>query len=629
MVAPKALTGAPVTITVDGVDLHKYGLIVNNVHNPLPSAVESIIQLKNRDGAFDFTNCYGSRVMTISGEIIADNHDGLNNNIDGLNSLFRLKSDKTGIKVIFSDKSDRVWTCRYSSFDVQTKTLKNYGRTANYTLTLSCLKPWSESTTPRYGYARISINKNLHIIYSGTMRTPLNYTMLMGHFDGRINYLDVLGDSKQASFWSGSNCTIGTESDPLAYDGNCVEFERVSDGSFKISSGQLLLNYVGKSDPHVLIAKVRTRATITLRVVYDGNITREKTILPLELNQYASGYMILYPEDLEEASQLQIEVDVLDDSEDDEVSVDSVALYRLNDLFDQDYPYDYFVPPPYVGYVAFLKNLDLPKLTLSSSNNIFPWKTSDGLAGFWEVESNYEEERVLSIVKDPLGIKPCLLFYCRSIDSVSATGPRVPVTKLKTYRIFFETMCTLFEKAGPVGYVKIVFYVRDETGNQLMTESQVSIEEANGVWERHFIKVEDLPEGAMFGEFIIANGGEVNSKVFIKNILIVDELDPDAPHEEYIDPVIQTQSPGGLSNYKEEVQVNNENMVVVRFSGNTGAGNGMSGFAGDRFILSPGKNVLSLRDARWSDNSNSPVENPEQQSLGTAVIIYSYTERYL
>lgn len=611
MAAPSSLAGASTTITVDGIDLHVYGLTVLSVSNPLPQAVESMAQIKGKDGAFDFTKNYSYRNMTISGDITADSHSQLVSYIDSINTLFRLRENGSTFKLIFSDQPDRAWLCRYSSFDVQTKSLKNYGKTASYVLTLTCAKPFAEAIEPTFGFARLSMNKPLSINYSGTVKTPLNLVVRNGHVNVALpNKMDVGGNPISTSLrWVTTNCDlVSSERIRNSYSEYVIELSRIADPLQNyLATIEDLLPLLNITKSYVFGVRVMSKGDITFRIVLTGGTDKE-VVIPSSFVYYKDGFIVITPEDLEDVTAVSFEIEISGDSPDADLAIiDGVYLYELMDIFDTDMLTENFVPPPYItGSEVVLTDLEL---ILSKTKNIFLWAPEDGVS----VNNFITGITSASTIKDPIGDEAVLYFDKEGI----CYSDYMQVLPAKSYVVSYEYLMLMSEDlAGdPDTTVDINFH---KEGYYTTYSFRPVI---NSVWTKESAAISP-GQGSYLISISIKNADR-NIKLYIKNIMVRESTESSS----YEKPVFLKQSIFGDISKNNEISIDNERLVF-RFNDaeNKAVTNAANVVSGDRLELSPGSNTLMFRDARHNITTHSGIA---ESSTGTACVIYSYRKRFL
>jgi predicted phage tail component-like protein len=599
MAAPRALNGAPTTITVDGVDLHTYGVTITSVDNPLPPAIESSVSILGRDGVLDFTKNYGARTMTIQGDITADSHSLLMGYIDSLNALFRLRERGETFKVIFSDQSDRYWTCRFDGFSPKLKTLKNYGRTANFTLSFKLAKPYAEATQLTRTYKRLSNNTSLRIDYPGSIKTPINLNISPTE---EVNLLDIvtgLISSENYLAWTYYNATGSNNSTDRLYGTNSVQVSRSSAGEYyaEIDVTSLIdtsKNYVfssycinGLGILNIFLDDLFYQAEPTL----EGNTGRTELVVTSAM---LSGVT-------------SIRMQLWNDGSQTSFSIDGAFCYELQ-ACDTDGDLTDFVAPPYKINSTLFVN---PQIELYNGRNIYPYNNTE--------EPNANE--FVAAINDPIGSSK--VFILQSADNTTKVynSAKVDVIPGKYYRVSFEAITRRYVSIGSPSGLSCYVNFENELGESVEDSTDISTETM--VWQPVWFRIQ-APQSKtrMFFELRCVRS---ECKLFFKNIMIYEESSPSESFlTEYIPPNKRKQAYTGSFYEGSELTINNENLTVDASNlGTESVANGMSGFSGDRLELSPGINYLRLRDARTG------AANPESASTGTCACWISYRARFL
>lgn len=234
MTTPAKLSGAPASITIDGIDLHSYGFLLMEVDNPTPEVVESQVTIPNKHGALDFTKTYSTRHMNISGKMMADTHAQLMSNIDGLKKLFRLKQNGETFQVIIQDQTDRYWSCRYGGgISISMNSVVIHSKTAAVYFPLYCTKPYSEKTTLTTETFFMHLHRDYKIDYAGTFPAPLAIEMRPRFYENLVE--KKLGDlSEDNSLMSSQiNCFGSDAAGSNLYGTNRTVWTRAGGGSYQ------------------------------------------------------------------------------------------------------------------------------------------------------------------------------------------------------------------------------------------------------------------------------------------------------------------------------------------------------------------------------------------------------------
>lgn len=606
MAAPRSLTGAPTTITVDGVDLHVYGVTITSVDNPLPAAIESTINALGLDGAIDFTKNYGTRQMSVTGEITADNHAALLVYIDELTKLFRLRENGEMIKVIFSDQPDRYWSCRYSGFSPKLKTLKNYGRTAAFQLNFVCVKPYAEATSITSAKIRLNMKKDVVFDYPGTIKTPINFNITEDVNDNILDFVTSKVSSEDPTAWTYSNAT-GSTSATKMYGSYSVNTTRVSAGSYY---AEINVSTEITNDKSYVVEgyTLKNSESVSLQVISNEGIIKTATFTG-STGAFNFAQIKLIPSDLTGKTGIKVRI-YCAGTTNASFLIDGMLMYEASDI-DTDFNTSAYVSPPYLtlGMIATSR----PKIVMVAGKNLFPCNNGE-LA--WS-------DTGVDICNDPIGNEQCTMYY--SEDNNSNMSLLIPITQNKTYKL---TTSVLLDTIGPVGEgfgftLLILFYTETLDLVETGAANGFSYTTPSVSWVNSQIRV-TAPSGTLYARVLISSSDLNACKVYIKNISIEEEIVSGDAFNSYT-PYNKTEQTflGDVSGYNE-LNFNNDKLTS-RFNSFDlkSSVNAMQYFSGDKIELMPGINTLRYYDARYG------AAHPETASRGTCFCMYSYRARYL
>lgn len=604
MTTPAALTGATTTVTVDGVDLHTYGMIVVGVSNPMPDARESTVSIPGRHGDFDFTKRYGGRTITIQGHVISDTHSQLLSNIDSLKKFFRLRDNGDSFKVIFQDQSDRYWTCRYAGgFALDYNSLWMYGRAINFTLNLRCVKPYAESTTLTTELAFLHCLKNKVISYPGTFPVPLQMKLS----DRRqVNILEKAGAggcNESGIYWTMTNGGATDYTGDKVYGSKSVKV--TGSGSFPVSAEISATSEIDTSKYYVFAAYTKPITSSTsylyLDAVITGGATQSVAFDSYSTDTWNFAFLKISPDMLSGASGVSFRLRA--QSAVTDFLIDSVFIYEITaDEFDD---LEYF-PPPYLSDPSGDHILPAKNPTIKTFNgfNIYEFLNGDN-SGTW-VGSTPQ------IVTDPLGSGDMVFMFA---SNATVSSPGFYVTGGKIYKCSFKFYVEMGSAARlNVGYVFLT------EGSNLSDSALIAA--ASGGWTDYQQTV-TLKKSARAGVFRITPY-TIDYKIFIKDLMIVEVASESDPFVSYEKPVISQASLTRTFDYHDEIFIDFDKMIAQDhdYSAKTTV-NAMGNLIADRLQLLPGQNTIRYSDSRKTSAT------PELESCGSIYAQLSYRTRYL
>lgn len=607
MSRPTILTGATQTISIDGIDMKEYGMLVTGVDNPLPQVRESTMSIPGRDGDFDFTRHYGGRIMTISGYVTGDSHSGLMANLDSLKAFFRLRENGSTFKVIFQDQSTRYWTSRYAGgFSPNFQAPWMYGRAVNFSLTLYCVKPYAEATTVTTANWFLHCLQNRSISYAGSLRTPLAINLkprVYANLQEAAN-----GPSSEGDYWNEVNCTSSTDTTRI-YGAYSVKLTRSTAAPFYATSNyvcgsDVTKNYViggyiyGFNDSHV-----------TLQAMANSSVVASSAFGQVPAYGWGFAFVKVTAAMLTATSGLMMRV--YDDGGDASILVDGLFCYEITAAEAADSTY---FPPPYMSDTAGddyvpPKN---PKLLLCRNINIAPIK--NGVNPGW-----VQSPEKVTMVADPFGSDDmCFLYSTASPVSQDVYSPVMYLTGGKTYKISFDYYVEHF--TGTQAYVGFSGFVE---GGLVSNQITWIVAYAAGTgWATYQAKHTAGMAEAEGRIFFGAYDGVV--RIYVKNIMVVEAVTPADAYDAYVAPDQGDAEYTGTFDDGDNLILDNDRMTAYKQDFSTGLStNGLINLVSDRLCIEPGTNVLRYLDAR------AGAAAPEAESCGGMYATVSYRARYL
>lgn len=608
MAAPRALTSFSKYIDIDGIDMHLYGMVVHKVINPIPPPVESSVSIPGRDGAFDFSRVFGSRTITIEGEIIANNHSTLLTYIEEINKIIRLRSDGRTYKLIFSDQSDRYWNVRISYSDMQFKGYSGCGKTMRFSMRFLSPKPFAEKTTMSIYYDRLSINKPVAMYNVGNYKTPVN--VLLKSIVAHNIVEDVPGYSEihECAWAEYENCsvsytsegkiygpsgTVVTQTNPAISSTVTMAIDTIIDKtkSFFISCFVLAEN----------IGSIKLKFETSSEVVFEDEVTPPGAFWK-QLFVYVDKDLV----DPDDNFYLDLICDGTGSA--DSFIVNGTCIYYTDanyDTLERAIPYS-------VG------SLPASDLTLRMFNNLntFPYKNGQS------TEEWNDLSYILGVTKNPIDDGNCLVVrasaYTNSAQYV--ISPLTPVQSGVNYRISIDYY--LREITGTGAGIYLACYAEN---NILIDYSQMAITLTTaGSGFTTYASTYRMPAGTMFLAIHVVSN-DADYVLYLKNIMVAYQAGETAPG--YEPAVIFKQYYTGDIAQGDSLSIDNENgycrLERAEPVNNESISNAMQYFSGDLFQLEPGYNFLTMDDAR------SESLTPEDASSGTLGILYSYRARFL
>jgi hypothetical protein len=212
MSRPISLTGATVTIKVNGTDLKDYGVVINEIPNGMPSVRDLSETVPTRNGSIDNSNTWESKEISLTGDIVGDSASSLRDNIDAVKKLFRIREDGEPISIELQNRTGYVWTVRLVSFSITPKASWFAGTKASLTISVKAMTPFMEASTPTETSGRMKIGKIETISYAGNAVAPLDIEI-----KGLTVTNKLYNVSDATAGWTTVNCAIATDAGSTAF----------------------------------------------------------------------------------------------------------------------------------------------------------------------------------------------------------------------------------------------------------------------------------------------------------------------------------------------------------------------------------------------------------------------------
>ena len=652
MAVPSALATAPTTITIDGNDLHTYGMIVTKVNNPVPKARSSSISINGRDGDFDFSKNYGSRIMSLSGYIIADTHEDLNSYLDSLKGFFRLRENNDSIILIFKDEPTKQWTCKYSGSFTNSHISKWYfGLGVKFSLSLKCVKPYAEKTTETTENIALTTIMHRPITYNGNISTPINFKIKPFK---NINLLEVAtsGDINQdKTLWD--------------YLGGAVGLDNTEYFLYGASSIEVRVSTTHVAPPLPIYAEIDLTGTIDINKYYVcafyflyEDFSNDLTMEAGFINNGASGDILessevyfgpypkvtsvklfsvkISPDDMVGATEIKFRVGITCStfSAGERFIIDGCGVYEIDSTAYDD---DDFIPAllisgetspgdPVPLVDPSLSILKYNLLTNGSGDSVEDWIMTKGLSSPTITTPND-----LASVTDPLTPdNNCFYVRMDSTNLQTYYSPKIYCTPNKQYKISYKH------------YAERLDTGRFIIGVKQYTESDNSgIQQGTSFWygsELEIITVTSYPLQWVTSEKYFTVGSaasyfrlvlspydiRADNVIYFKDIMVEESIVVDEDFSSYKKYEEINQNITAELDSDDTLYINNNSLSCTLFDDSSKTlTNAMSNFSGDRLLLNPGKNILKVND----DRINS--DTPEHASSGLMSVIATYRERYL
>jgi len=614
MAAPTALSGSTTLVTIDGTDLHTYGMIVNNINNPVPRSRSSSIKIFGKHGDFDFSKKYESRSMIIEGYVIADSSSDLYSYIDSLKEFFRLRENGDSFQVIFQNQSTRYWECKYEGeFNISVMSKWYSGVAASYSLRLKCVVPYAQKTTVTTINTKLNALDFHAINYAGNIDTPINLR-LSAPMDVNVAEKTIGAINTDHTLWTKSNCTGSNSSAITLYPDATggVKFTRSAAGAFYayvdiISQIDTDKNYCAFVHAGINGSpKISSEDLLDFSWINSGaGGSKTTNFNKIHASSTDDGdlfaFLKISSADLQGAVVAQIRLYAYA-GHGDSFSLDGLMVYEITDAELAD---DNFWPVPYVQDASGDDKIPLvnPSMILYNSRNICLSSHGDNVTG-WTGGGQ--------VVSDPiLPDKSCVALYGGGSDHTTkvsyARGAKLWQVRFKYYLPGLQTV-DLDIKGWPES---------KNGGTYTYDEYTLSV---NTEWEEAEYHAEAVNSelGYIYLSFDVPSG----AIMYIKEIQISD-------YDTYSDLEYEKNSAKeftwtGTVDENDHLIINSDRMIGSHIDDSESEiNNAIANFSGDKLLLTPGYNLLKLADSRINS------ANPSTASSGSANAVISYRERYL
>jgi predicted phage tail component-like protein len=622
MTTPTYLSGATCTLKIDGVDLHSMGMLVTNISNPSPQARESCFQIPGRDSDFDFTKRYGTRVMTISGNIVGNSSSNLKTHIDELKAYFRLKKNAGTFQVIFQNQTDRYWTCRFQSFDVAAVANWFLDHTAVFTLVLKCVKPYAEATSMTSENILLHCLQNKKITYAGTVSAPLNIEISPRYYPNILEYQNF-GINEDYTKWDYTNASGSDYTINKIFGANSTKVSQTAGGAYDchkaITLGASSLIQIDVTQNYVFGAyMVGTGIPNTSALKVTTNLATYSSSFSPGLNMWHFTYIKLTAAQM--VGVISVTMSIENAGENAHIYIDGCFIYHITAAEAADTSY---VPPPYNGEDTnpggtYWKPPKNPIIKLHASKNIFPLENGDYDATEWALDTDS-----ISAFDDPFGgeDRTFLIRDNTVLDKGDTGSPPFYLTGNKYYKISFDYYFDVPEGHACGAFVGIDQYVG--SGNIGVGAEILLIYAKTNTWTTRQFELQTY-KSTEYGKLIF---GITNGKFYIKNIMIVEEAAQGEAFDSYVKPNISSVAYTGTINgtdHNDSLIINSDRMTADYLNGTTLANsNGMASLVLDPLYLEPGSNIVRYQDSRFGDSA------PELESCGAVQAKLNYRARYL
>lgn len=628
MANPLSLIGDTERVTLDGIDLHLYGMIITKIENPSPQPQSSSIPNPMRHGDFDFTRAYGPRTIKLTGHIIGDNNSDLMSRIDSLKNMFRLRENGQSFQVIFKNQSTRYWTCRYDGgFSISPNANWYTGRTAAFSLQLKCIYPYAQAVSSTSVSAELNIFKNLKFTYAGNVQTPFNLEIEPVMKANLLEQAVSADPGEDNTKWVAVNSAVTKVANPgTGYGSYVIRATQSGAGDFgaKIDVSAVIdkTKYYVFGITHICAEAVAKSANARLEVLVDGSVIKTVTAAG------AGGCFIpvkVGPTDFGNPITVEFQVILDDDSAATVFDFDGGFIYEITA---SDYSSSTYLPPPYVSDPNgdYKRNLAQPKARLHKSINLLENGKGDSVTDWQDYQTGTGFANIYSGI-DPLntGIK-CIVVGAGSGSGIAAAlSPKVYVQGGQPCHVSLNYMVRALVGTGmTISILEKSEDMADDGIGYIVKTDLVTITAEGTTWLTASSKI-TLNSGTRYIQvaFMFSTTAQTIT-LFMKNIqvvaptLVTDDLDA------YVD--FQKNEFSMADSFEEDdvLTVDSDFMTVTKIDDSAKTlANDMANFTGERLLLEPGVNTLRLLDARDS------ATNPETASCGVATVKLNYRARYL
>lgn len=614
MTAPASLSGLASAITVDGIDLHSFGMVVLQITNTPPQARKSAVQIPGRDGDFDYSRNYETRQISLRGHIVGDSNSDLLTRVDALRSFFRLRENGDSFQVILQNQIDRYWSCKYEGgFDISAANWK-VSRTATFSISLKCTKPFAEAVAATVVSAKQTIFSNLSINYAGTFPTPLNF-IASSPLDENILESVAGAASEDSTLWTYSNATGSDITTSPFFGTNLIKATRTAAGTFYMQID--VSAEISDSKNYVFgffVANVSSGVTnhISLSAVTNGAVST-KTVLC----STGEHFVFLKLSAAELAGATSVLFNISNDGADSWMTIDGCFIYEITAAEFADAAY---FPPPYISDAAGDDKRETvnAKLRIYNGKNLLQYSHGDDKTDWY---SEFGNTRVIS---DPLDQdKKCVSMWSTAASGSLIRSPFVVLDPKSLYQLQFKYFVLQFP-AGASGTLKFKGTVEYDTGfvySNMNSYGSVTLSAVSTAWTTVQAKVTAFNFQTLWALVMQASKDVV---VLVKEIQIIPAAaagDPYADYEKHKSSFIQWNNTMAAN---DKLVINSETLTVqlADYSAEDII-NGMGDFVGEKgLVLVPGQNYL-----KFSDNRSTIAA--KEQGAGSANLLITYRNRYL
>lgn len=605
MAAPKALTNASTYVTIDGIDMHTYGMVIHKIINPIPQPVESSVSIPGRDGAFDFSRVFGPRTITIEGEIIADSHSSLLTYVEEINKIIRLRSDGRTYKLIFSDQSDRYWSVRISYSDMQFKGLSGFGKSMKFSMRFLSPKPFAEKVTMSIYYNRLSVNKHVAMYNIGNYKTPVNMRLqsIVSHniLEDVASYSEV----HECAWQESENCSVSYTAEGKIY-GPSGTVVNQTNSALKSVVAISIQSVLDKTRSFIISCFVNAYGVGAVKLKFQAGLQVFEHEITVPTDNWRQLSVVVDKDLIAEETSFWLSLECVGGGSNNSFIVNGTCMYYLDDRYDANID-DHWPIPYYIGSLA-ASNITL---TMFNGLNVFPYKNGQSIE-LWT-----DSAHVLGVTKNPIDDGNCLCFH----PSVSSyvMSPDIPVQSTMTYRIRLKHC--LWDFSGTEARASITWHC----DNGIVIDDTLTFMHLSAV-ENSFTELSTsvtAPVGASVLNIVFSSFNAAFT-MYIKDVMVAYESEV-PPTYEPVNTFKQYYT--GDINQGSSLSIDNENgycrMENAAPVNNESVSNAMQYFSGDLFQIEPGYNFLSMEDARKDSLT------PEDASSGTLGVLYSYRARYI
>lgn len=624
MATPTKLSGASASITIDGTDMHSYGMIVTSIDNPTPPTVEQSVTIPGRDGGYDYTNSYGTRFMNISGTIMGDDHSQLMTNIDGVQQFFRLRKNRDTIKIIFQDQTDRYWTCRYGGdLKIRPIGLWRTDHIRHFSVRLKCVKPYAEATSITTEEIFLGNNQYKEISYSGNLATPLNVRFRPRYYENILEK-DAGDVSEDHSLWTKSNCNGANGSNYQIYGTYHPQFSYVSAAAYY---AEVSLSSIDTTKNYVLGLWVRPEGTnvdtTTLSLEMTGASAQSVNSGAVYNDTWMLIFLKVTSAQLSGSSAHKFRI--ANDGSDAWVQIDGAFIYEITatEAADGDYyPPPYFSDPAGDDYVQWIN----PGLIVNNSINIYPQKNGDSVDDW---PSDPAGNEYAEIVDDPFGDNEKCIMFSFNNRTNEAVLPFVYVQGGSVVQVQFEYYHERIQAAGQ-NEIGIYRYceaptngsVLRDAGQQEYVDTLITPSSSMSDWAQVQKEIE-LENSAYIMAIRIYDDTE--SRLFLKNIMFRVQPSTGQSYDSYVKPNTKRIDYTGTIDTDDDLILNSERMTAKIHDNSGGTiSNAWVNLSGQKLMLEPGTNVIRIEDDR-----NLQTTVLETRSQGAGYLTLGYRARYL